>query len=352
MAQPKVSIIVPVYNAERYLERCIRSLTQQTLTELEIFLIDDCSTDGSLAICQQAAAEDERIHVIHKQNEGAGKSRNAALPLIHGEYVGFVDSDDYVDVDMFRILYDKARSHQAELVMSGVRYVGGTMFEKEDDCATQLFFDEETVFADKEALSRLQWGIVGARPEDAEDSRYGMSIWKNLFLADVIRENGLTFQSEREMLSEDALFMIDYIGCIRKAVGIPQALYNYCRNGESISKSYKKDRFEKSLVFVSQVEKRFQNSGEPTEYAVYIHRFWQAMCRVLCAQEILHANRNHLPYGKLKQRLKDYCTHPQTVQTMKAYPLGTLPLKQRLFAYAMKHRAYRLLKLLVELRSK
>lgn len=349
--QPKVSVIVPVYNAEKYLERCIRSLTNQTLKEIEILLVDDDSTDGSLRICQQAAQEDPRIQVIHKVNEGAGKARNAALPLATGEYIGFVDSDDFVEPDMFRTLCEKAESYRAELVMSGVLYVGGTMFEKEGDRICKRYFEEDTLFTDKDDLCRLQWGIVGARPEDTDDSQYGMSIWKNLFVNDIIQKNGLTFQSEREMLSEDALFMIDYIACIGTAVGIPQAFYNYCRNEESISKSYKKNRFEKSLVFVHQVESRFQRNGHPEEYSVYIHRFWQAMCRVLCAQEILHAARNRLSYADLKHRLRAICTHEQTIQTLNEYPLGTLPLKQRVFAYAMKYRAYGVLKLLVGLRS-
>ena len=121
-----------------------------------------------------------------------------------------------------------------------------------------------------------------------------MSIWKNLFKTEIIKNNNITFNSEREMLSEDALFMIDYISCIEKATGISDCFYNYCRNGESISKSYKKDRLEKSLVFVSEVEKRFKKDISPDKYQLYIYRFWQAMCRVLCSQEIMYAINNSI----------------------------------------------------------
>ena len=352
MTQPKVSIIVPVYNVEKYLERCINSLKNQSLEDIEIILVDDSSSDSSPQICDKAAAEDVRIKVIHKVNEGAGMARNAALLVATGEYIGFVDSDDFVEPEMFQVLYDKAKKYSSDLVMSGVLFVDGNMFSEEGECIRKIYFDRDTHFETDDELKKLRMGIVGALPEDADDSKYGMSIWKNLFRHDVIKQNKLVFQSEREKLSEDALFMIDYISCIKKATGINESFYNYCRNGESISKSYKKDRFEKSLVFVDEVEKRFKKDIKPEEYQIYIYRFWQAMCRVLCSQEIMYATDNNMNFSGLKNRLKAVCTHPLTVRALKSYPIGKLPAKQRVFAYGVKYKLYFLLKVLVGLRSR
>lgn len=352
MPQPKVSIIVPVYNVEKFLERCVISLQNQTVRDIEIILVDDSSTDSSLQICNRLAKEDSRIKVIHKVNEGAGKARNAALSIATGEYIGFVDSDDYVEPDMYRTLLEKAEEYNSDLVMSGVIFVDGNMFSEKGECIRKVYFDKDTHFETQEDLKKLRMGIVGALPEDTDDSKYGMSIWKNLFRYEIIKDNNIVFQSEREMLSEDALFMIDYISHINKATGIGEAFYNYCRNGDSISKSYKKDRFEKSLVFVDEVKKRFDRDIAPEEYGVYIGRFWQAMCRVLCLQEIMYAVDNHIKYSDLKKRLKDVCTHSLTVSTLKSYPIGKLPLGQRLFAMGMKLRLYFLLKVLVKLRNR
>ena len=352
MPQPKVSIIVPVYNVENYLERCIISLRNQTLEDIEIILVDDSSTDSSLEICNKMAMEDSRIKVIHKENEGAGLARNEALRVATGEYIGFLDSDDFVEADMFKTLYDKAVQYGSDLVMSGVLFVDGNMFSEQGECIRKTYFDKDTHFETDEELKKLRMGIVGATTDDNDDSKYGMSIWKNLFKHQVIKDNDIVFKSEREMLSEDALFMIDYISCIKKATGINEAFYNYCRNETSISKSYKKDRFEKSLVFVNEVEKRFKKDIAPEEYQVYIDRFWQAMCRVLCSQEIMYAEDNNIKYTDLKERLKEVCTHSLTERTLKSYPIGTLPLKQRVFAYCIKYRLYFLLKVLVRLRSR
>jgi len=350
--EPKVSIIVPVYNAEKYLERGINSLKNQTLEDIEIILVDDSSTDSSLRICTEMAKDDIRIKVIHKENEGAGLARNAALKIAEGKYIGFLDSDDFVEKDMFETLYEKAEKYNSDLVMSGVLFVDGNMFSEEGELKRKIYFETDTHFETEEDLKKLRMGIVGATPYDSDDSKYGMSIWKNLFKTEIIKNNNIRFESEREMLSEDALFMVDYISCIKRATGINEAFYNYCRNEDSISKSYKKDRLEKSLVFTNEVEKRFKKDINSEEYQIYIDRFWQAMCRVLCSQEIMYAKDNNIKYSDLKKRLKEICTHSLTIRTLKAYPLGTLPFSQRVFAYCMKYRMYFLLKILVGLRSK
>lgn len=352
MSQPKVSIIVPVYNVEKYLERCVDSLRRQTLKEIEIILVDDSSTDSSLQICQKLAKDDLRIKVIHKVNEGAGKARNVALAVATGKYIGFVDSDDFVECDMFKILYEKAEKYNSDLVMSGVLYMEGKVFSKEGECIRKTYFDKDTQFESIEELKKLRLGIVGSLPDDDEDSRYGMSVWKNLFRHEIIKKNNLTFQSEREIFSEDSLFMIDYISCINKATGIKDALYFYCRNEDSISKSYKKDKFEKCLLFVNEVEKRFGKDIKPECYKIYIDRFWQAMCRVLCTQEIMHAVDNHIKYIHLRNRLKAICTHSLTTKVINEYPIRKLPFMQMVFAYGIKYRLYFFLKIIVGLRSR
>lgn len=352
MAQPKVSIIVPVYNVEKYIRRCIDSLKNQTLEDIEIILVDDSSTDSSLEICKKAAEEDSRIKVIHKVNEGAGLARNAALEIAEGEYIGFADSDDYIDKEMYKTLYEKAEQYNSDLVMSGVLFVDGNMFSKEGECIRKTYFDADTQFETEDELQMLRMGIIGALPEDEDDSKYGMSIWKNLFRHEIIKENKLVFESEREKLSEDALFMVDFISCIKKATGINEAFYNYCRNADSISKSYKKDRFSQTLVFMDEVEKRFKKDIPPEKYQIYIDRFWQAICRVICSQEIMYATDNNIKYADLKKRLKAVCAYPLTEKVLKSYPIGKLPFKQRMFAYGMKYKLYFMLKVLVGLRNR
>ena len=352
MTQPKVSIIVPVYNVEMYFERCITSLVNQTLEDIEIILVDDGSPGISPQLCDEAAAKDSRIKVIHKENAGAGYARNSGLAIAKGKYIGFVDSDDFVDKNMYEILYNTAEKYSSQLVMSGVVFVGGNIFSEDGETKTTEYFTEDTQFETEQELKGLRLGIVGSLPGEEDDSRYGMSVWKNLFRKDVIEENNLAFVSEREMFSEDALFMIDYVSCISRATGIRDALYNYCRNGDSISKGYRKDRFEKGIVFIKNVAQRHSKDIPYEEYSLYTDRFWQSFCRVVCSQEIMHAAEKGIKYSALKERLRVICTSPETIKVLKTYPLKKLPLKQMLFAYAMKYKLYYLMVKMVSLRNR
>lgn len=115
MEEKLISIIVPVYNVEKYLKECIDSVISQTYKNLEIILVDDGSTDKSGEICDEYSKKDSRIKVIHKENGGLSDARNVALDIAKGEYIGFVDSDDYVEKDMFETLYKLAEEHNTEI---------------------------------------------------------------------------------------------------------------------------------------------------------------------------------------------------------------------------------------------
>ena len=117
MEKDLISIIVPVYNVEAYLDRCMESILKQTYKRLEIILVDDGSTDSSREKCDAYAKQDSRIKVIHKKNSGLSDARNAGLALATGDYIGYVDSDDWIEPDMYQSLYDACAEHDAELAV-------------------------------------------------------------------------------------------------------------------------------------------------------------------------------------------------------------------------------------------
>ena len=150
MPTPKVSVIVPVYNTEKYLEQCIDSITTQTLTEIEIIIVDDGSKKECADLCDALAKNDERIKVIHKQKEGLGMARNTGVEAAEGDYIGFVDSDDYIDSVMFETLYNAAFKHDADLVISGISFVDGNTFGKSGEYSEKHYFNDETLFENEE----------------------------------------------------------------------------------------------------------------------------------------------------------------------------------------------------------
>lgn len=147
MTQPLISVIVPCYNVEEYLPKCVESILNQTYRNLEIFLVDDGSPDRSGEICDEYAAMDERIKVIHKENGGLSDARNVALDVMSGEYVTFVDSDDYVTPDYVEVLYGLIEKHQAQMSV-----VWHHPFSEGTEPQVRQFPKVEKVFVTNEAL--------------------------------------------------------------------------------------------------------------------------------------------------------------------------------------------------------
>lgn len=136
-ALPLISIIVPVYNVEKYLEKCLHSICEQTYKNLEIIVVDDGSTDGSGEICDLLAKEDKRIKVIHQPNAGLSAARNRGLDIASGEYIGFVDSDDWIDVDMYQFLYELLTAKKADISICSL-YVEKPGKTKVKYCSTEI----------------------------------------------------------------------------------------------------------------------------------------------------------------------------------------------------------------------
>lgn len=352
MTKPKVSIIVPVYNTEKYLFRCLDSIKKQTMNEIEIIIVDDGSAEVCSALCDEIAKEASCIKVIHKKNAGLGFARNSGIEVATGEYIGFVDSDDYIEPQMYETLYNAAEKYNADLVVSGMCFVGGNMFGKEGEYISKSYFDNDTVFENNDSIKKLMLGIVGALPHEPDDSRYGASVCKNLFKRTIIEENNLRFLSERKILSEDTLFMVDFVRCSKRAVGISGAYYCYCRNGESLSKSYNSERFEKSMIFLKELENRIKIEVSEDEYKIYLDRLTQGFGRVLCSQEIMHAQKNKIVFSVLKKRLREICTRKEIADVLKSYPWYKLPFKQAVFAFTMKYKLFRVQRFIVILRDR
>ena len=120
---PAISVIVPIFNVENYVRKCVDSILNQTFSDIEIILVDDGSTDASGRICDEYLSKDDRIRVIHKENGGLSDARNAGLDMCTGEYIGFVDGDDYIDGDMYELLYKNLIQYDADISMCRFRRI-------------------------------------------------------------------------------------------------------------------------------------------------------------------------------------------------------------------------------------
>ena len=239
MSRPKVSIVVPVYNVENYLKRCLDSLINQTLKDIEIIIVDDGSKDNSSSICNEYAELDSRIKVIHKENQGLGLARNTGLEVVSGEYVGFVDSDDFVELNTYEQLYNVIMNENADMVTCNYySYISS------DDIKQKINTISSFKIVTGDNLKKLACQLVGKDPRKSEDD-IGMSVWKNLYYVKYLKENDFKFCSEREFVSEDAIFDLTVVPNMNKAVLITEAFYSYCVNGSlTLSSTFRKGKFE------------------------------------------------------------------------------------------------------------
>lgn len=212
----KVSVIIPVYNTERYLKQCLNSVLAQTLEEIEIICVDDGSTDSSLSILQSYAENDSRIRIIHKENGGLVSARKAGVKAAKGIYIGYVDSDDWIEPEMYERLYRYGVENQADLVCSGYFLEGNYTTVHLDNVAAGLY--EETKIRDlrEDVIFNLEKKDVGIRA----------SLCCKLFSAEKLKKLQMEV-SDEITISEDKMCLLSYLLESKRVYITKEVFYHY-----------------------------------------------------------------------------------------------------------------------------
>ena len=221
MSAPLVSVIVPAYNAQGTLRRCVESITSQSYPELEILLLNDGSKDGTLALCRQLAAADARIRVVDKPNTGAADTRNRGLALAKGEYIQFADSDDYLLPGCTANLMAAAQRSRADLVLAPYRMMvprkGGGFDTREYSLLPAGVYSKVDYL----------WQLTG----NAAAFYYGV-LWNKLYRRELIQTAHIRF--ENVVYAEDQLFNTRYLQAAQRFTAIDEAAYCYIQNPQSV----------------------------------------------------------------------------------------------------------------------
>ncbi len=336
-----ISVVVPVYNVERYLERCINSIAGQTYKNLEIILVDDKSTDSSGRICDEMCKKDTRITVIHKEcNEGLGYARNTGIRAVTGDYVLFVDSDDYIDSTLCTKALSRIIESDSDICMFGSSRDTNGEITKSD---TSYLPDE---YSGDGIINDFLLNTIAQAENESGAPRIGMSAWRILYRADLFKDDGLIFYSERDYLNEDLFFRINLCGKIRKAAVIREDLYYYCYNGSSLTMSYRGDRFESSKRMYKKLieETAFCDSKEVR------NRCRRAFLNnlLVCIRQEVNQNKESSSADK---RLREYCSDSLVREILSKYPIKHLPIQPRLLYFAVKMGWINVIKMLVSLKG-
>lgn len=291
----RISVIIPVYNCEKYLQDCLDSVINQSYKDLEIIIIDDGSTDNSGNICNQYAEQDSRIHVIHQENKGVSASRNIGMSQMSGELVSFIDADDTLDLDMYEFLSSLMDKYNADIAHCGYRHIVGEEIRLVHNSREVVIQNSE------EALECL----IGAK-------LFVGSLWNKLYKVKLLK--GLTFD-ENIKINEDILFNFCVFSKANKIVFADYTKYNYIAHRDS-SACFVTPDLKKASDSCKVNQFIYENSRGNSYLMIAADRYMRSLSGYYRVCSTAYQNKEKNKIKKILWQL--YCTNPGVGKNMKA----------------------------------
>lgn len=346
MNKPKVSIVVPVYNVEKYLNRCLNSLLQQTCKEIEIILIDDGSTDKSAGICDKASLKDKRVKVIHKKNQGAGCARNTGLEYATGEYIYFVDSDDYIHPNAVEKLYENAKNKNVDICFAQMYFVN-----EKGKCIPSIKQYFEHVLYQPEITTKILKETLGASPEAKTDTSAAMAVWQGIHRREWLIENNLKFPSERDLISEDMIFYLYAFQKAESLLYLKECLYYHTiDNAQSLTHKYNPLRFHKIGILYRE-EKRIIGEIRNNDGMIErVQRMYLGNVRVCLKQTVYRSLFEGREFAMKK--IGEMVDNPILQEVLQEYPYYRNSISQVISSFLLKRKCKTLLYIVTKLKIK
>ena len=334
---PTISVIVPVYKAEAFLRKCTDSILSQTFSDLELLLIDDGSPDRSGQLCDDIAAEDKRVRVFHKPNGGVSSARNLGLSQATGEYIAFVDSDDWLEKDAFALLLQALRENQAECAGCGHRNVSDSGTGScEAPALPAGVYDQAAIrtgIVDRLLGDRLRQPVLNG------------FIWRFLYVRSIIAGAGITFEGA---YLEDELFLMEYFCHAKRLAIVDKPLYNYYWNPGSATHKYMKDYISVFHRFMERKEELAQKYG----LDVPLWRENSNWAGLLIAVGNEYAPGNPASFPEKQRRVREIAALPEMRQAMAAIRPEGIGRNKQLVASLLRGGHFALLTLLYRIKNR
>lgn len=260
MCDVLISVIIPVYNAEKYLTECIESVLNQKESSWQMILVDDGSKDSSPDICKEFAEKDERILYIRQENAGVSAARNAGIKQAKGKWITFLDADDALSADAFSLL--SKQDDNAQMILAGY-----------SNTAKTFIFDEKQKQMSSGDMQLCILDIVTFKAKHKDTPMIGhynhWSVWGRFFKADIIQNNGILF-SEDIRLGEDLLFCMQYYNFIEEVTLNNSTIYFYRPNESSVSSTFQNNRINNTILLVKSVKEEIQTEKLMNSYYRFV----------------------------------------------------------------------------------
>lgn len=265
MEEKLISVIVPIYNAEKYLSKCIESILNQSLKSLELILVDDGSIDNSGAICDQYAKSDNRVIVIHKQNGGSSTARNVGILAATGNYLSFIDADDYLDLETYEAIQAVIKEKNPDCIDFGWKYISDT-----GEVSYNLNKLEKEKILNSEIIQEKILPPLLNLVDDKENFIFDFAVNK-IYRRDIASKYHILFDEERRTW-EDRIFVVEYLKYCDTFYSMNQCYYNYVSVPNSLSRRYDSQFFD---IILKNYKKYREMFGEKYNFDTdYVRNYW------------------------------------------------------------------------------
>lgn len=330
----KVSIIVPVYKVEKYIRQCVDSLINQTLKDIEILLVDDGSPDTCGKICDEYANKDSKVKVIHKQNAGVSAARNDGIKAATGEWIMFVDSDDWATPDMCEIAYNTAIKNKVDIAMFCNFYNYENIELKHKSAPKEIITDN------KKDIEIFQQCVFHRGYMDfiEENVRYeGLTApWSKIFKAELIKNNNISFNLNVRGTFDDGLFMLETLEHAKKVSFNNLFLYHYRKTDTSITQSFKEKQLEVYERIYKEIEKFLEKYNKKEIFReAYYARIILYLVHAIKIYFFNKLNPNNMK--QKKNKLKRVIETMPYKEAIKNVDINRLDKTQRIFVFLLKH---------------
>jgi glycosyltransferase involved in cell wall biosynthesis len=334
--RPKVSIVVPIYNVEKYLSRCLDSLLAQSLKDIEIVAVNDGSNDSSLDILKKFALKDSRIKVIDKPNGGVSSARNAGIKIASGEYIGFVDPDDWVNQEMYKCMHNSAKSEKADIVMcTYIREFESHSKLKNFNLPSKVLYEGEKV---KKNIMRRLVGPLNDEIANPELLDAWGTVWSKLYRAEIIKEKGIRFIDLKKIgTNEDTVFNIEAFYYAKSFLFLNSPYYHYWRvNVTSVTSGFKPDLVNQWIYLFNYIEKFLKAKKMNQD-------FYIALNNRICLNTLgLGLNTiskdNQTSTLKKIKNIKMFLRNKRIKHSFKQLEMSKFPIVWRMFYFCAKFR--------------
>lgn len=332
----EVSIIVPIYNVEKYLERCLKSLINQSFKDIEIIALNNGSTDKSLDILIEYANNDKRIKVINSENCGVSEARNMGIKEAKGKYLVFVDSDDWIDNDMIKVLHNTITENTCDLVMcTYIREFGNHSKEK-------IFnLPEINSYVDNEVKSKLLRKLIGPIGKELYNPEYIDALgtaWAKMYKTSILKKKNLRFVDLNEIGSgEDTLFNIYVFNEVKKVILLNKPMYHYWRgNKNSITSKYISNFIGKRRNYLNYMKKFIIENKLGREYEKALNN---RICISVLGMGLLECSKSNKisTLNKIKN-IKKILNEDYIENAYKELELRYFPIHWRIFYFFNKYK--------------